>query len=838
MRARHGRSSAGQRHNLSLICLLCAILAASLAGCSPQHSTSLDAAYRAARLKFQEGDLAGAILASDEASRRYSHTDPEWAWRFRTLQAEALVWRGLSGDALALLDSSLPSSLENSDISVRRDMVRGIAYGFLREFDQAQEHLLAAQKLAKASQPTLLGEVTLDCGTLAVLRNDYPAADEYFRQSLQLARENKESFLEANSLGSLGLVAMRQEHFGESIDWYKQSLELSRSLGARTSTAKTLGNMGWSYYRMGDYDAALSLFTEAEKTSDQLGLVKDRQIWLTNLGAVHHSQGDFSGAEEFYEKALGIARTLENKAAVSESLNDLSFAELEQGQVDLAQQHNQEASEIERSSHDQTGTLYSWVVAGRIQTAKNQFAAAKKYFTQVIRDPAADTSLRWEAQARLAQVYRAEKRPAASERQFQQSIETIEKARASLNREEFRLSFLTSAIEFYDEYIDFLISQGRSSDALKVAELSRARTMAEGLGFRSGALTFPVRNFEPQRIARRLHSVVLSYWLGSHRSYLWVVTPSRVVLFTLPPEQEIDLLVHSYRRAAVGPRDVLETQNAEGKKLFEVLIDPAKDLIPNGSRVTVLPDGSLYGLNFETLLAPFPQLHYWIEDVTITDANSLLLLAASTPEPAMGSRNLLLIGDPMSANKEFPDLPQAPAEMSRIEKYFPQADQTVLSRGRATAAAYFQSNPGKYSFVHFAAHGTASRTSPLDSAVVLTKTGDSYKLYARDIIQRHLRADLVTISACRGAGERTYSGEGLVGLTWAFLRAGAHSVIAALWEVNDNSTPQLMDQLYSEISRGTSPDAALRNAKLSLIRSGTVYRKPFYWAPFQIYRGS
>jgi hypothetical protein len=71
----------------------------------------------------------------------------------------------LSGDALALLDSSLPSSLENSDISVRRDMVRGIAYGFLREFDQAQEHLIAAQKLAKASQPTLLGEVTLDCGT-------------------------------------------------------------------------------------------------------------------------------------------------------------------------------------------------------------------------------------------------------------------------------------------------------------------------------------------------------------------------------------------------------------------------------------------------------------------------------------------------------------------------------------------------------------------------------------------------------------------------------------------------------------------------------------------------
>jgi CHAT domain-containing protein len=58
---------------------------------------------------------------------------------------------------------------------------------------------------------------------------------------------------------------------------------------------------------------------------------------------------------------------------------------------------------------------------------------------------------------------------------------------------------------------------------------------------------------------------------------------------------------------------------------------------------------------------------------------------------------------------------------------------------------------------------------------------------------------------CHGEGVRTYSDEGLVGLSWAFLGAGAHGVIAALWEVNDNSTPQLMDHLYSEISQGAPP---------------------------------
>ena len=87
---------------------------------------------------------------------------------------------------------------------------------------------------------------------------------------------------------------------------------------------------------------------------------------------------------------------------------------------------------------------------------------------------------------------------------------------------------------------------------------------------------------------------------------------------------------------------------------------------------------------------------------------------------------------------------------------------------------------------------------------------DSFKLYARDIIHRPLHAELVTISTCYGAGSRAYTGEGLVGLSCAFLRAGAHNVIGALWEVSDASTPQLMDKLYGELEQGRSPEEALR----------------------------
>jgi len=122
--------------------------------------------------------------------------------------------------------------------------------------------------------------------------------------------------------------------------------------------------------------------------------------------------------------------------------------------------------------------------------------------------------------------------------------------------------------------------------------------------------------------------------------------------------------------------------------------------------------------------------------------------------------------------------------------------------------------------------------------VILSREGDSFKLYARDVVNHPLGAFLVTISACNGAGQKSYAGEGLVGLSWAFLRAGAHHVIAGLWEVSNASTPQLMDELYKSLRAGQDPATALRSAKLKLVHSRGIYRKPFYWAPFLLYAGS
>jgi len=748
--------------------------------------------------------------------------------------------QGSYKDSLVLLEENLPGAFANTDLAARRKMVQGLANEYSEHFDEAAADLAEAERIADSSHPQLQGEIARARGTLESDRKNYDAADAALHQGLLIAREHNLRSLEATMLGDLGLVAMKREHYDEAIDWDRSALHLSRDLKANVYAASILGNMGWSYFSMGDFDNAKSLFEQAESASAHAGLSGDHVYWLINIGDVQFAQREYQDAEATMKQALQLARNLNDNGAVIQCLNNLSQIALDSGAIDAAEKYNSEASALQRAGLDKLGVLTSTLVSGRIESGKHHFAGSERKFQSVIQNPGAESALRWEAESRLAKVYQNMGQPAKAEREFTKSIETIDAVRTSVKSEEFRMPFLSSAVSFYNDFIGFLISQGRPEDALAVAEISRARTLSDGLGIRSAGLSFPIKDFRPKQIAGQLKTSVLSYWLGSPHSYLWIVTPQKVVLFTLPPANEIDPLVESYRKALIGPRDVLESDNAAGKKLYDLLVGPAQALIPKGSHVTILPDGSLYNLNFETLLAPDKTgAHYWIEDVTVTNANSIRLLSRFDPRTSTNStKKLLLIGNPVSPSTQYEALPNAAVEVSSIQKHFLPDSRTVLTQAEAIPAAYTATKPDQFSYIHFVAHGTASRLSPLDSAIVLSTAGgeDDFKLYARDILHHSLKADLVTISACYSAGERSYAGEGLVGLSWAFLKAGAHNVVAALWEATDAPTEQLMNHFYDELDKGSSPDVALRTAKLSLLHGGN-FRNPFYWAPFQLYGG-
>jgi CHAT domain-containing protein len=657
---------------------------------------------------------------------------------------------------------------------------------------------------------------------------------------------------------NLGFAALQMDRYDEALDWSQSVYRAANEKGWEGLTQLASGNLGWAYYQLGNGEKALELFLDAEKRATRLGNLRDELKWISDAGYVYHDSGDLTRAAQSYRQALDLARQIDSKEDIENALEDLAQVSVEIEKLDEASAYLDQLPPAENSGSIRL-SAYVLLTRGMLAAARHQDQQAETLYRAIQSDPANPTSSRLSAGNELAQLFEQQGKTREAERTYKTTLANFESARAQLKREDSQLPFATNAMSIYDNYIHLLVKEGRSDEALAAADQSRARTLAQGLGVDQSKAAFHAAGLNPRQIAQEAGATLLFYWLGEKQSYLWAITPAKITLIPLPAQAEIIARVARYRRALLDVEDPLEERNEDGQALYQLLVAPAAKFIRPKTPVMILADGALGELNFETLLVPgpaaegsqasgsAPALHYLLDDATLLSAPSLDLLAAAKPVRNR-DRNLLLLGDPVSPNQDYPSLPLFGSEMAQIERHFAPRHLAVFAGGQATPAAYLTGNPAQYSYIHFVSHAVASRTDPLDSAIILSGSAPSgstlsggnasdgsFKLYAREIMQHPIDARLVTISACYGSGTRSYAGEGLVGLSWAFLRAGAHSVIGALWEVSDESTPRLMDTLYQGLEAGQAPAVALRNAKLTLLHSRSRFRAPFYWAPFQIY---
>ncbi|MGA7559971.1 MAG: CHAT domain-containing protein [Terriglobales bacterium] len=811
------------------------LLLACLFGCS--RSGDPQAVYDHAYKALVHGDL---IAAQNEAHRECQRfrSNPEWAWKFRTLEARAVHQQGHYPEALEILKSAPTPS--DPDLAIPILALEGEAYTKTHNFPGSERALNDAKALCATPVSASCGYLLKARGILAAERHQSAVAEQLFELTSNFARSHGDALLECYALLNLGYESLAEGRFDEAIDRSEAAYRIAQGLGAQRLEVITTLNIGWAHYKLGDSERALELMQEAEKLASQIADVRDQGNALTNIGYIDMDERKFDLAAQSFQQALGLAQGINAKEDVYNARRVLARLSLQMGDLANASQYAHQALEMARQDRNHLDELYPMVVEGQIAARSGKTAEAETTFLQVEHDTSCPVFLKWEAEHSLARLYEEEQHADAADKEYRLALATFETARADVRHEDSQISFLTNAARIYDDYVHFLVMRGKTDDALRWADYSRARTLAEGLGLLAKTGPTGPPTLDARQIARRTGGTLLFYWLGEKQSYLWAITPQKSSLFTLPPGKEIDEAVQRYSEA-LKVQDVLTPADKGGQALYQTLIGPARELVKKDAKVFVIPDGRLNNLNFETLLvsdadAPEPKVHYWIEDVTIADASSLRVLAAAPAEKEKRDRSLLLVGDSVAPNDAYRELPKAAAQMQSVASHF-SADMKILTREKATPSAYLGSAPENFSYIHFVAHGTASRLSPLDSAIVLSKDGaddNSFKLYARDIIRHSLRANLVTISACYSAGERSYSGEGLVGLSWAFLRAGAHNVVAALWDVSDASTSQLMDRFYDELNKGASVDAALRTAKLSLLQS-KEFHNAFYWAPFQLY---
>jgi CHAT domain-containing protein len=803
----------------------------------------IEAQYDRARRLFERGYLERSQQEAEAGSKHFQSSNPEWAARFQLLEAEDMLFRGMYPDALSLLAAYHPA-VGDLEATVRMLAIEAVALAREQRESEARQKLAQADDLCHRGDRAVCGEVLRAHAILAAQEGDVPEARRYFQETYAHAQKHHNGFLEASASSNLGWAAIQSGHFDEALDWTRAANKAAVELGAEDLAQLSLGNMGWAYLQLGDRERAMDLFTEAEKSAERLGSPRDEILWLTAEGYVYRDSGDLGRATQCYRQAFFLAKQLGSKDDTVNALEDLAQVSVDAGRLDEASEYIAQVTPMELADGNR---LHANVLLtqGMLAAARRQDKQAESLLRVVRDDKNNPTTTRLGAGEQLALLYELEGNTGAAEEMYKATLNAFEAAQADLKSEESKLPFVANAARIYDDYIHLLLAQGKSDEALAVADRSRARTLAQSMGGAAGKTAALTLN--PRQIAQKTGATLLFYWLGQKQSCLWAITPEKVAFFPLPAKAEIATRVDRYRKAVLGAEDTVESGNQDGQALYQLLVAPASKLIRRGAPVMILADGELNQLNFETLLVPGPSpggssvhnpdLHYWIDDATVVSAPSLAMLEAARPARS-ATRNLLLLGNPVSPSDDFPSLPLFAFEMKNIEKHFDAQSVAAFSSGQATPTAYLASNPAHYSYIHFVSHAVSSSTAPLDSAIILSRAdagADSFKLYARDIMRHPIEARLVTISACFGSGTRSYAGEGLVGLSWAFLRAGAQSVIGSLWEVSDDSTPRLMDRLYQGLEEGQTPAASLRQAKLALLHSDSKFRSPFYWATFQLY---
>jgi CHAT domain-containing protein len=822
-----------------------------VSGCRKPLTHDPQNVFDDAQTHLLRGELSQAQREAHEGREKFAARGVEWSWKFRLLEAKALVRQGRSNDVLKLLADPLPKSLANGDMAIQRNMHMAMAWERLGQEEQATQAIGEAQRLVDETHSCLAAEVLSTRGVMAVGRGDLQQAGALFHQALDLAQKRGDSALQAAILLNIGVVGLRTEHYDEALYWSRAASSLARSIDARLTLEKALANEGRAYFELGDYERSLIDTQQAEIQAENLGITLDQVILLNNAGLAMYESHDYKGAEACYKRSLALAESIQNLEKIAYARLALAFQHLELEQDDLAQIDADRALEAARASGNKSSELEPLFLQALLAERRSHTADADRLLKSVESSPALTPSLRWEVEDALANLHARQSGPNDAEVWYRKSLETFDLQRSSLRDDESRLPFFGNASQIYQDYVDYLVAQHRSDEALQVQDAGRARTLEEGLGLRRSAshTSSPAAGqapssprLDPKAVARNLGGAVLEYYLGPRHSYLWAITAKDVRFFELPPRDEIDRRVREYQRDIANSNDVLARGNDAGEWLYDMLIAPASSMLPPQSKVFLIPDGSLNHVNFETFLVTKPTPHFWLEDIVLTTADSLRMLRNFRPKLyGSSTAKLLLIGDPISPADEFADLPNASAEVTSVASHFSAGNRRILTRAEASPAAYSASHPDQFAFIHFVAHGVASQVSPLDSAVLLSRTADRpdrFKLYARDIVHLPINTELVTVSTCYGSGTRAYAGEGLVGLSWAFLRAGSHNVIGAMWAVSDASTPQLMDNLYASLEKGIAPDVSLHNAKVTMAHSHGVYRKPLYWGAFQIYSGA
>jgi CHAT domain-containing protein len=647
-------------------------------------------------------------------------------------------------------------------------------------------------------------------------RGNYAAAEAPIESALAEAVRKNDAWGIANMLVFKSALRRDQGRLPESRQLAEDALKFARPLGSRQQTAAILRTLGRTESEQGgeSLKASEQHLREALATWRDMGLRGHVAYTLDSLGLTLERQGRDEEALAAYTEAVGIVETL--SGSLSTNVSSETF----------------NASRGNRDLYDHLIKLL--IKKGRSSEALAYLERAK---SKALVDALAGANVTAKDPQVTALLDRLREDTGAlrvAEREL-----AVELARPVANRDEAKIAAARARLA------------GAQNKYLEAVEkVKRANPSYASLVAVNPTDLIGVRKQLPEK------TLLLEYFPTDDELYIFVVTRESGPAIRTVAIKRADLanLVMQYREAlsSASEQSVLERSargalwQDDGKqdfkndiapikdatiRLYETLIAPVQSEVDQAETIVIVPAAELYYLPIHALgrAKPDGSLSFLIEEKRFAYLASADLLNAvsgvSSRTDTSPTQPLLALGNPDGS------LPAAGEEVSALGRIFARAN--VITGKDATVSRVAQSSGGT-TYVHFATHGIINSLDPKESYLVLA--GDPGRLSVKDIVEDNYKLSfsgtrLVTLSACdTNIGgydpSAVYSS-----LSRAFMKAGAPTVIASLWSVNDESTKETMTAFYTEMAAGQSKAESLRRAQLAVMHNPR-FAHPYYWAPF------
>lgn len=697
-------------------------------------------------------------------------------------------------------------------VALARIRLGGIAY-FEGELEDAEQRFAAARVDAeRARADGLVVEALVGSTAVRTTRSRHESALEVGREAEAIAARIGADFLGALARDVVGTIHHRLGEAEPARQRYEAAFAAFFESNHHGPAGRTLHKLGLLAREVDeDPRAAIAAFERSLPLLERGNSVEGQALVHLDLGLTYHLIGE----------------------------RDRARAALERG-LDLASEYG--IKHVHARASWGLGVVAE--AAGDLEDAQRRLHTARALFEQV-----EDAIYEARAEASLARIALATD-DGDPLRHARRSVELAESVRARVRAPDLRTSAFADVRSHYDLLLELEIDAGADASAsLELSERARARALVESL-LRAHVSRIEVApKLSIAALKRRMgpRRVLLEYFLGDRKSWLWVVGSEGVVLHSLPPRAAIEDAVRAWREAV---EERLPDELDRGRALSKMILGPVVDDL--GSRnLWIVPDGALH-------FAPWPALprgdRRLVETHVLRLIPSATLVAARANRPEEEAkderRQIALIADPIfsaaDARLATPD-PDAPVPYGRLG--FTRSEATAIEKLAGQQLARFVGLDANveavtralphHGIIHFATHTRLDAKAPERAALILSlvdaegrpRRGD---LRLADIYGLDLDAELVVLSACETALGPLVRGEGLLGLSRGFLFAGSRSVAASLWRIDDRATFRLMSAFYEGLlKRGESPASALRAAQRSMLAEQR-FSHPRDWSGFVV----